>query len=198
MEQKNIERQSFHSLLKTATSSLHSRLEEINPLASTIPTIENYIKFLTATYRILLPLEIKVNKIKNCDKNELLSKIYSSKIPQIENDLKSLNIEISSCKNSIFIPEINNLPELLGAIYVIEGSALGGQMISKRMIQTHGEKIKSSLTYLMGHGPKTFPIWKEFINKLENYAENNSEKQQLIIEIAVKMFLCFEKEFLSN
>jgi heme oxygenase len=60
------------------------------------------------------------------------------------------------------LPEMNSLPGLLGTMYVMEGSTLGGQLIARHVeVALHlGDGQGSS--YFRGHGSQTGPMWKEF------------------------------------
>ena len=60
------------------------------------------------------------------------------------------------------LPPLNTWLQLLGAMYVMEGSTLGGQVIA-RMLAKAGIEAR---TYFSGHGDQTGPLWKSFCQQL--------------------------------
>lgn len=54
------------------------------------------------------------------------------------------------------------LPEVLGSLYVIEGSALGGRVIAPRLQETLGLGPNSGARYFQGFGDGTGAMWREF------------------------------------
>lgn len=53
-----------------------------------------------------------------------------------------------------------------GSLYVIEGSALGGQVIT-RALATHGLRPEAGAAYFHGWGASTGAMWREFRQLLE-------------------------------
>jgi heme oxygenase len=56
------------------------------------------------------------------------------------------------------MPPLRTLPQLLGAMYVLEGSTLGGQVIT-RQLEKAGIPLRR---YFSGYGERTGPMWKAF------------------------------------
>lgn len=50
----------------------------------------------------------------------------------------------------------------LGSMYVLEGSALGGQVIAHALKQAHGLDARRGTGYFTGHGADTGRLWREF------------------------------------
>ena len=53
-------------------------------------------------------------------------------------------------------------PQLLGAMYVFEGSTLGGQVIARQLLKSN----VSANTYFTGRADQTGPLWKVFCVQL--------------------------------
>ncbi|UOQ69662.1 biliverdin-producing heme oxygenase [Hymenobacter volaticus] len=60
------------------------------------------------------------------------------------------------------MPSLHTWPELLGAMYVIEGSTLGGQVIARQLTKAG----ISTRTYFSGYGDQTGLMWKSFCQLL--------------------------------
>lgn len=68
------------------------------------------------------------------------------------------------------LPPINNAEEALGALYVMEGSTLGGQIISKMISRQLNILDEKCLSYFVGYGSQTETMWMRFkqsINKID-------------------------------
>lgn len=65
------------------------------------------------------------------------------------------------------LPEMNDLPSLLGAMYVMEGSTLGGQLIARHVEAELDLTEGEGDAYFRGHGKDTGTMWKEFCEVLK-------------------------------
>lgn len=54
-----------------------------------------------------------------------------------------------------------------GSLYVLEGSALGGQVIAPRLDRQLNLQPDTGAAYFAGWGPNTGAMWREFRHKLE-------------------------------
>jgi heme oxygenase (biliverdin-IX-beta and delta-forming) len=60
------------------------------------------------------------------------------------------------------LPPLDTRAQLLGAMYVLEGSTLGGQVITRQLAQA-GIPLRA---YFSGYGELTGPRWKRFVQLL--------------------------------
>jgi heme oxygenase len=70
------------------------------------------------------------------------------------------------CERAV-LPSIVDIDCLLGAMYVMEGSTLGGQLIARHVEKVLGFKSGCGDAYFLGHGDQTGRMWKEFCSVLE-------------------------------
>lgn len=87
------------------------------------------------------------------------------------------------------MPELRGNAELLGAMYVMEGSRLGGQMLARHVERVLGDVGQRSVQYLRGFGDSTGAMWKRFVEVLE--AEVPEEESELAVKSAQQMFRVF-------
>jgi len=73
-----------------------------------------------------------------------------------------------------------------GALYVLEGSTLGGQLIGRHIAGLHGFG-ETGLTYYRAHGPRTGAMWAAFRARLEDFADD-PEAEALLTAAAVATF----------
>lgn len=79
--------------------------------------------------------------------------------------------------------------ELLGALYVAEGSTLGGQVVVRALRQTPA-LIGLELRFFAGYGPQTGPLWKAFGAYLTSHANGHDDE---IVDGADRAFGFFEE-----
>lgn len=73
-----------------------------------------------------------------------------------------------------------------GALYVLEGSTLGGQLIGRHIAGLHGFG-ETGLTYYRAHGPRTGAMWSAFRAHLETFADDPAA-EAILTEAAVTTF----------
>ena len=59
-----------------------------------------------------------------------------------------------------------SMPDAMGALYVLEGSTLGGQVIGRHIGQLHGFQ-DAGLAYYRAHGRRTGVMWNAFRARLD-------------------------------
>ncbi|NNU33797.1 biliverdin-producing heme oxygenase [Mucilaginibacter sp. S1162] len=89
------------------------------------------------------------------------------------------------------LPQITNYLQGFGALYVIEGSTLGGQIISKMVQQHLPVQDGKGLSFFNGYGDKMHQMWGAFKDIL-NKAAATPEDEQIIIAAANDTFAKFK------
>jgi len=79
-------------------------------------------------------------------------------------------------------PALHTWPQLLGAMYVLEGSTLGGQVITRQLARAG----ITARTYFNGYGEQTGPMWKSFCRLLTAAATPENEDE--IVQSASQTF----------
>ena len=74
------------------------------------------------------------------------------------------------------MPPLRTRAQLLGAMYVVEGSTLGGQVITRQLAQA-GIPLR---TYFTGSGVRTGPQWKAFCRLLTEAAPAASDQDEIV------------------
>ena len=94
------------------------------------------------------------------------------------------------------LPPLNNLYSVLGAMYVIEGSTLGGQVIA-RHIETRLE-LRTGIgnAFFSGYGEQTGRMWRDFCKVLESHVPE--DRSDAVISGAKAMFTCFREWMLRT
>ncbi|MDV7697194.1 biliverdin-producing heme oxygenase [Chryseobacterium soli] len=170
--------------LKKNTAEYHDAAEKLfnsEKIFNRTFTLEDYKKIINTNYLMLLHSEDKIfNNLadKYAEKLQLNNR---KKLPLIEKDLESLSLENQTASHDL---EFSNEHEALGAMYVIEGSTLGGNVIAKQLSKTEGFD-HVSFNFFGCYQENTGPMWKNFKEVLdtevreENYHEVLSGAKKL-------------------
>lgn len=75
------------------------------------------------------------------------------------------------------LPSVSSLPAILGALYVFEGSSLGGQIISRHLETALGLRDGEGYRYFRGHGAETPARWLAFRTLLAAHSTPASDDQ---------------------
>ncbi len=120
----------FSEKLKEETKTNHQRLEHLLiPKIKSIKTTDDYLWLLRVFYSYFGALENEINKA--VDQRLLPDQAHRRKADLIAQDIRKLGGEVPELADKALIPRISDHNQALAALYVIEGSALGGQIISK-------------------------------------------------------------------
>lgn len=179
--------------LKERTLPVHQQTEKIliNKLKN-IKSIHDYIHILKIFLSFYDPLEKLIAAHVNTD----IVKDYHhrKKTAYLIKDLQSLNsnISISYATNSQ-LPKIKSNLDAIGALYVLEGSTLGGIIIAAMLSKVL--KLETGLSFFNCYGEQTHYMWQHF-QVLVNNGDFNKQDKEIIIDSAVLTFETF-KEFLT-
>ncbi|WP_316737166.1 biliverdin-producing heme oxygenase [Pedobacter aquatilis] len=171
------------NLLRTQTGENHNQLESlmfVNDIMNNTLSINNYKKLLTINYIIHQKLE---NKLANMLDNEIAEKLDMKnrlKLESLEQDLAYWGIDplsLPALDFELFVPEKDNAA-VLGALYVLEGATLGGNVIKKHILANANFAGKEEgLNYYGVYGDELSAKWKTFVAIInETVQEQDYEK----------------------
>ncbi len=99
------------------------------------------------------------------------------------------------------LPPLQSAAQIGGLMYVLEGSTLGGTMISRRLRQSLGLHPGSGggAQFFFSYGPQVGRMWRDFTAALEAYSEGNAHgKDEEIVASAQATFACMEEWLLGT
>ncbi|MBC8012307.1 MAG: biliverdin-producing heme oxygenase, partial [Burkholderiales bacterium] len=105
------------------------------------------------------------------------------KMPRLEQDLVALGQtaeELTRLPRCAELPELDTLPQVLGCLYVIEGATLGGQVITRHLLATHGITPETGGAFFAGYGAETGPQWQAFGAMITTAAERLGGENEII------------------
>ena len=182
--------------LKEQTKINHQILEKkLVAQMKAISNKEDYAILLGLFYSFFGGLEIAMGKYP--DLSFLPDQELRRKASALENDLKALQISLPKLASVETLPKIENHLQTIGAMYVMEGSTLGGKYIVKMIEKQLDTTDLSSLTFFKSYGDDTEKMWQIFKNALDNFPLTSTEKD-IVINAANDTFVTFNSWFDNN
>lgn len=108
----------------------------------------------------------------------------------IKNDILALGSALEDLPATT-VPAIDTAVKALGALYVMEGSIMGGSIIVK-MLEKGG--ITDGVSFFSGYGEATGPMWGKFVAVMNREATTEVQ-QAAMIRTANETFEHFSKVF---
>jgi len=155
----DLEAPSCRELLRSATQGPHERLHRhagFSTVKDGTITFPDYLALLTCLYGFYRPFEPAVG----------VERIRSQ---WLERDLASLGVEAATFPRIPLcaeIPQYDGLERRLGALYVVEGSALGGRQLCRGLDRLLGASAIEGRRFFAGHGAGTGDAWRDFLDRL--------------------------------
>lgn len=163
--------------LKQKTAEYHDAAELLfnsQKIFSKTFTLEDYKKIIYNNYLMLFYAEDKIFRLLEDKYGEKLHLVDRKKLPLIEKDFQSLHLS----NDQPYSFNIENELEALGALYVIEGSTLGGNVIAKQLSRTEGfEDLK--FNFFGCYQENTGLMWKNFKDVIDSDIEEPNYDQVL-------------------
>lgn len=171
--------------LRQETEADHHAAEEALPLMQPDLDTAKYVHYLRKLYGVVAAWEEQAPSFAPDWLRALL--VARGRKSFLNRDLAWFGIPELRARAAL--PAMDNLPTLLGAMYVMEGSTLGGKIISRHVAETlhltqgHGD------AFFRGHGSQTGPYWKEFCEVLKTRIPD--DQTDIVIASAKAMFATF-------
>lgn len=171
--------------LKQTTAVEHQHAESLLlPRLKALHSLDDYAHLLSMFYGFFVPVQ-----------QSIISYITPDELPDIHlrrhagyilSDLKNFGRHDvpPMCTQ---LPSINNIASAFGALYVLEGSTLGGRMIGKMLRQNTALHLHDNqLQFFNGYGEQTGPMWVRFLAAL-----NQQTDAETLIASAQQTFTLF-------
>lgn len=179
--------------LRTGTALLHVALEKRLPFFSEHLDANGYQRLLQAYYGFYGPIEAALYE---CD---LIPQGFDQRLrmktPTLLNDLYALGLNekaIGRLPGCAELPTLDTPAACLGALYVLEGATLGGQVLRREMAQRLNINADNGGAFLNVYGAETGRRWKDFLDYLGRLPLDAAAKQRAV-QAARSTFRCFEQ-----
>ena len=146
--------------LKQGTKHQHENLERDMGLEDHLASVASYRRLLERWYGWYAPWEAMA-----ADKApEAVTRFMHDrwKVPLLEQDLQRLHEGKTADLPRADVRLPRNEAEWIGALYVLEGSTLGGQLISRMISERLNVNGDSGGAFFRSYGDQVGPMWREF------------------------------------
>lgn len=161
--------------LRHATAAAHERLEQLLGLDRD-PDLPHYQRVLLGFGLFLSSWEPAVHAALPAGLHPWLA--ARSRSPMLWRDIDALGLteRLSSLRRGWRAePRVRQRTavrladpvDAWGSLYVLEGSALGGQVVARRLAQTLALGPEDGAAWFHGHGARTGALWADFRQRLE-------------------------------
>jgi heme oxygenase len=174
----------IREILRAATQGPHERLHVhagfSSVKAGTI-TLEDYRALLIRLYGFYLPFERAVGG------EDLRTQWLANDLACLGADAVALS-RIPLCTD---FPSYHGPENRLGALYVVEGSALGGRQLSRGLDRLLGEDPVEGRRFFAGRGAGTGDAWVDFLARLASVG-SEPQGRAALVRAAIETFELFE------
>lgn len=150
--------------IRTATRGAHAELDAALALEGATLTLDRYRSFLRAMASVTATLEPALAHWFGPTKE-------SSRCDRLRADLAALGVETMPAPWPLEAP--NDRAEAFGAAYVVEGSALGGLVVARKVSDAFGPSAPTR--FLTLHGRATRDHFRAFCDRLAAFDRETDE-----------------------
>lgn len=180
----------FSDVLKEGTQHAHTGLEKkLVAQIKQISNVNDYIQLLRLMYGYYKPLQDKLEPF--VAENNITNHFTVRNVEHIINDIRELqpgtNGVIPLCDRT---PEVSSHASSLGALYVTEGSTLGGRVITQMITKRLSISADRGFSFFNSYGEDTPVMWEKFKSIINH--PRDAEEQSEMMEAAIETFSTFK------
>lgn len=151
------------TLVKQRTQTLHAEVEHLLlPALENLRTRAAYAQILQMFYGYFHPLEQMIEGF--ITREQLPDMQVRRKAAAILQDLDAIDFSTQHLPQCQRLPAVQNSTQAFGALYVLEGSSLGGKVIARMLLQNHALSLsENAVTFFSGYKEETGKRWKTFV-----------------------------------
>ncbi|HTD95988.1 MAG TPA: biliverdin-producing heme oxygenase [Edaphobacter sp.] len=172
--------------LRRETTADHAAVEKTVPLMEEDLSREDYVRYLRQIHGVVAAWEERSAEVSPEWMRAILA--ARQRREMLERDLRWFSVASSTDERPV-MPMMSDEASLLGAMYVMEGSTLGGQLIAAHVARVLGLKDGQGDAYFRGHGRQTGTMWREFCEVLRTRVTD--DESEAAIRAAKAMFQVF-------
>jgi len=164
--------------LKLETAADHAAIEEASAILHPRLDLAGYRAYLEDTFGFYQIAEPRLAEMGVWELLELPA-VERLKLPLLLRDLRALGcVDPSALPVCETPPDWPGAAEALGAAYVLEGSTLGGNVISRHIQRRFGGDVPRA--FLECYGPRTGENWRTFRAALSRFATSREIENRMV------------------
>ena len=175
--------------LRTATGESHKAVERLTPFFGPDFDRNGYLKWLNLMHGFYGVAE---RAIGSSDFGLVTGWTYVSRRALIERDLEMLSVPKAEPRSDIAgalkpLQQLNQTAEIAGMLYVIEGSALGGNVLQKMLHRKAKVTPQLGASFFAPHGDDPNARWRDYVQLLSKLG-TTPDMERDIVDGAVVTF----------
>jgi heme oxygenase (biliverdin-IX-beta and delta-forming) len=183
------------SFLKRATRTLHSSVEAEVAIDRRLASSAEYVQLLKRLYGIHKPFEDILGAKKEIVEAYVPDVGERFKVHLLEQDLHFLKAGSPTNAEVCSLAEVEGIPEIFGAFYVLEGSTIGGNMIAQSVHRHLGYGPGKGTSFYSSYGKDVGRRWNVFKSHLDRLETNGPFSREAVLDGATRMFRIFGEWF---
>lgn len=176
--------------LRRETRPAHDAVEARVRVAAPDVTVDDVRTFLTALWRVHHAIEAQLARVPDLA-TAVPDLARRRKAPRLAADLAALGVDVTS-QPPAAVPSITTLAQALGALYVLEGSTLGGRVIHRHLAATLPEVARTATSFLTVYDD-TGAMWHAFQEHVSHAAAPRDH--DAIVATAGETFAAVQRAF---
>jgi heme oxygenase len=177
-----VQDQTFLKRLKHLTQDEHWATEQAVDLPGRLRSRGDYLELIERFWGLYAPLEPQlVTRLEWATHDIAIEQRL--KTPLLLRDLQALGLSsagIRALPRCINLPQIDTFTAVLGCMYVLEGSTLGGQFIAREARQALGLTPEHGSAFFSSYGAHVGAMWRSFGLLLLRAAEDEASEKQIV------------------
>ena len=175
-------------LLRKSTEDIHRLIEQRVPVFREGFDLEDYSRLVEHFFGFWAPVEERLSNVTSLrDPDLALQSRFKRSL--LREDLLILGRDPATVRQCEKLPRLDTFLQGLGCLYVLEGSTLGAQIISRRLKETLQLGERSGASFFNAYGGSTGSRWMEFKRFVS--ASVQPEQADNVVEAARETFTCF-------
>ena len=171
--------------LRAETRSVHRRLEDELDLVGPGLTVGRYRSVLELFHGYYAVLEPRLDAWHGDD--PLLDWPRRRKVDRLRADLAVLGVDARSLPACHDVPDVPGTAEALGALYVVEGATLGGQVIV-RSLRAGGQVPAAATGFFASYGSEVGRLWRDWRRTTEAWVGGDGARVDAVVTHAMLTF----------
>jgi heme oxygenase (biliverdin-IX-beta and delta-forming) len=168
--------------IRSATEAHHRQLEDtplLKHFSKRTITLPVYANILEKLYGYFQPVELTLNRFSELSAYlpDYHQRRRSISLVEDLRKVSGLPARFPTCDR---LPVINSAARAFGCLYVMEGSALGGRMISSILKEKLGIDNHTGASFFYGYGTETGNKWKMFSESLSVFSKRYGNDNDIV------------------
>ena len=154
--------------MRSETAEQHRELENTVDISRRLADRDSYRELLAQFYGFYRPLEVRLgHSVAAARSDATLGRL--DKGAWLAEDLVQLGVDdIARLPQCAALPSVDTWPRVLGTMYVLEGSTLGGRHISALLTTGSGDTLPRR--FFSSYGSEVGAMWRSFHAVLDELA----------------------------